>query len=251
MAAWEDFWCKAGIPPTGVQVEVSGVTISRFCQGKIVEDWYSSDDLGMLWQLGVLSGPRRSEEAIATSRKFIAESSEARIVGPEPGKSQKTYRSSSTVSELMTEENENMGQYLELYKLAVEMADRVSARRATTNAFFLVVNTALLAFVSSGLDDMLWLVALAGIALSGTWWVLAKSYRDLNAAKFRVIAGMENNLDARVFGDEWRELYEIRRGRWRDQYAQLGMVERLVPLVFAVLYTAVLVWTVLWITSPT
>lgn len=43
-------------------------------------------------------------------------------------------------------------QYVELYKLAVEMADRVSARRATANAFFLTVNTALLAFVSSGLD---------------------------------------------------------------------------------------------------
>jgi hypothetical protein len=34
---------------------------------------------------------------------------------------------------------------LELYKLCVEMADRVSARRATANAFFLTLNSALLA----------------------------------------------------------------------------------------------------------
>ncbi|MGW1594955.1 RipA family octameric membrane protein [Streptomyces sp. NPDC002343] len=32
---------------------------------------------------------------------------------------------------------------LDLYKLAVEMADRVSARRGTANAFFLSVQTAL------------------------------------------------------------------------------------------------------------
>jgi hypothetical protein len=63
----------------------------------------------------------------------------------------------------MAEDNKASEQYLELYKLAVEMADRVSARRATANAFFLTVNTALLAFVSSGSLNMLWLVALAGM----------------------------------------------------------------------------------------
>ncbi len=77
----------------------------------------------------------------------------------------------------MTDDNRATQQYLELYKLAVEMADRVSARRATANAFFLTVNTALLAFVSSRSLNALWLVALAGIALSATWWVLLKSYR--------------------------------------------------------------------------
>jgi hypothetical protein len=34
-------------------------------------------------------------------------------------------------------EDKATGQYLELYKLAVEMADRISARRATANRFFL------------------------------------------------------------------------------------------------------------------
>ena len=43
-----------GIPPTGRRIEVSGVTISRFAGGKIAEDWYHSDDLGMMQQLGVI-----------------------------------------------------------------------------------------------------------------------------------------------------------------------------------------------------
>src|SRR5215203_1368478 len=114
----------------------------------------------------------------------------------------------------MTEDNKDTGQYLELYKLAVEMADRVSARRATANAFFLTVNTALLAFVSGGSLDMLWLVGLAGIALSATWAVLLKSYRELNAAKFDVITKMEKNLEAHVFGDEWKRLKENRQEGW-------------------------------------
>jgi hypothetical protein len=151
----------------------------------------------------------------------------------------------SKVCEQMTEDNKDRGQYLELYKIAVEMADRVSARRATANAFFLTVNTALLAFVSSGLDDMLWLVALAGIALSGTWWVLLKSYRDLNAAKFDVITEMEMNLEAQVFDDEWKRLKEKRQEGWRGRYAEFGAVERFVPLIFAILYAAVFVGTVL------
>jgi hypothetical protein len=145
----------------------------------------------------------------------------------------------------MTEGDKATQQYLELYKLAVEMADRVSARRATANAFFLTVNTALLAFVSSGLDDMLRLVALAGIALSGAWWVLLKSYRDLNAAKFDVITEMEKNLEAHIFDDEWKRLKEKRQESWRGRYAEFGVVERFVPLIFALLYAAVFVGTVL------
>lgn len=141
----------------------------------------------------------------------------------------------------MTEDDKATQQYLELYKLAVEMADRVSARSATANAFFLTVNTALLAFVSSGSLNVLWLVALAGIALSATWWVLLKSYRDLNGAKFHVITEMENKLDAKIFNEEWKRLKEKRPKGLRGRYAEFSTVERFVPLIFAALYAAVFV----------
>jgi len=141
----------------------------------------------------------------------------------------------------MTEDKKTSEQYLDLYKLAVEMADRVSARRATANAFFLTVNTALLAFVSSNSLNVLWLVALAGIALSVAWWMLLKSYRELNGAKFSVINEMENNLEVRVFNKEWEILKTNRPPGWRGKYAELGTVERVVPLIFAALYVAVFV----------
>lgn len=136
-------------------------------------------------------------------------------------------------------EDKGAGQYLELYKLAIEMADRASARRTTANTFFLTVNTALIAFISTGPQNLLWLVALGGIALCATWWVLLKSYRDLNEAKFGVIISMEENLEAKIFGDEWKKLKEDRPKGWRGRYAEFNIVERAVPAVFAVLYVIV------------
>lgn len=43
-----------GIPPTGKQVRVSGIDINRLEGGKIIESWGSSDQLGMMQQLGVI-----------------------------------------------------------------------------------------------------------------------------------------------------------------------------------------------------
>ena len=121
------------------------------------------------------------------------------------------------------------------------MADRVSARRATANAFFLTINTALLAFLSTGPQDFVWLVAFAGAALSATWWVLIKSYRDLNGAKYKVITDMEAKLEAAIYGDEWERLKRGRVKGWRGRYAEFTTVEQVVPVVFAALYTFVLV----------
>jgi len=42
-----------GIAPTGKTIEVRGLQIGRFEDGKIVERWGSSDELGILQQLGV------------------------------------------------------------------------------------------------------------------------------------------------------------------------------------------------------
>lgn len=43
------------IPPTGKSVTISGISIDRVVNGKIVEGWTEFDALGMLEQLGVLS----------------------------------------------------------------------------------------------------------------------------------------------------------------------------------------------------
>jgi predicted ester cyclase len=46
-----------GIPPTGVAGQVVGMSMNRIVDGRLVERWGNSDDLGLLQQLGVI--PRR------------------------------------------------------------------------------------------------------------------------------------------------------------------------------------------------
>jgi len=134
--------------------------------------------------------------------------------------------------------------YFELYKLAVEMADRVSARRALANTFFLTVNTGLAALVGGG--SFRWYAAAAGIVFAGTWWALLRAYRELNSAKFQVILAMEERLPVRVFGDEWTILkrdpikFAFRQGTlrsWAVQYRELGRIERIIPWIFVGIYS--------------
>lgn len=130
---------------------------------------------------------------------------------------------------------------LDLYKLAVEMADRVSARRGTANTFFLTLQTALTT-VLSALNDASWVAPAAGIVLSFAWWRLLVSYRDLNRAKFAAIDMLERQLPATPFADEWAALRpadDAAAAGWR-RYAELGTIERVVPAVFAALYIAIL-----------
>ncbi len=41
-----------GVAPTGRRIEVRGMQIGRFRDGQIVERWGSSDELGLMQQLG-------------------------------------------------------------------------------------------------------------------------------------------------------------------------------------------------------
>jgi hypothetical protein len=132
---------------------------------------------------------------------------------------------------------------LELYKTAVEMADRISARRSTANAFFLTAQTALVAVIGLTTPNLLkapwWTalaVAIAGVVLSASWWLQLRSYRDLNRAKFNVINSIEQKLPIKIFSDEWDFLKKDSTKSWRTRYTELGTVERFVPGIFALLY---------------
>ncbi|MEY9891101.1 hypothetical protein ABIA31_004766 [Catenulispora sp. MAP5-51] len=134
---------------------------------------------------------------------------------------------------------------LEQYKVYIEMADRVSARRATMNAFFLSLNTAIatgVAFVWGLKRESAWLLVfplLVLLTLSGTWFFLITSYRQLNSAKFMVIAELETRLPASPYvRAEWAVLGE---GKDKSLYWPLSKLEQAVPVVFATLYVVAFV----------
>jgi hypothetical protein len=145
------------------------------------------------------------------------------------------------------------------------MADRVSARRAGSNTFFLTVNTALAAIVgivssarkppphgSLPSFDAFGLVAtaIAGIVLSIVWWMLLRYYRRLNGAKWQVINKLEKELPAQPFTDEWKILHPdeptsdeklaklswMQRVKVRTKHREATVVEQIVPFVFMAIY---------------
>jgi len=131
----------------------------------------------------------------------------------------------------------------EQYKLCVEMADRVSARRNLANTFFLTLNSGLVAFLGAWLSQpqrhgLSVLLLLAGLlvllAICVAWWFTVRSYQQLNDGKWKVIGALEERLPTRAFSAaEWKALDEGQD--WRV-YLPLTHVERWVPLIFAGTY---------------
>ncbi|MFG3510309.1 hypothetical protein ACGF5F_32970 [Streptomyces sp. NPDC047821] len=130
---------------------------------------------------------------------------------------------------------------LEQYKIYVEMADRVSARRSLTNTFFLTLNTAVFAVIGTfwrGLPaNASWLLVfplLAVLIQCGAWFFLIRTYRQLNSAKYAVIGAMEERLPASPYWSaEWKALGE---GKDNAKYWPLTHLEQWIPSLFAAAY---------------
>jgi len=127
---------------------------------------------------------------------------------------------------------------LEQYKLCVEMADRISARRSTANTFFLTLNTLIVGGLSACAEKFSKLsvvvICIAAIVLCYVWKRLINSYRQLNTAKYAVIGEFEKKLPSSPYWSaEWNALGE---GKDPKKYKQLTAVEKWVPIVFMFIY---------------
>jgi hypothetical protein len=129
----------------------------------------------------------------------------------------------------------------EQYRLCVEMADRISARRSLMNTFFLTLNTAIAATLvglSDGLSRASAWALVPGLAIllvvCAAWFIIVRSYRLLNSAKYRVIAAFEERLPAFAYSRaEWALLGEGKD--WR-KYIPQSHIEQWVPAIFAATY---------------
>lgn len=140
----------------------------------------------------------------------------------------------------------------EQYKIFVEMADRISTRRNTANAFFLSLHTLIITVATFAYDKGInltpeWLVIfplVAVLLICWVWWRLIHSYRQLNTAKYKVIGEYERWLPSSPYWNaEWTALGS---GKSKRLYWPLTDVENFVPFIFGVLYiiaAGVLLWT--------
>ena len=125
---------------------------------------------------------------------------------------------------------------LEQYKLYVQSAENVSARRLASSNYLLTLNTALVAlygFQSVNLENYLAiLISVIGIFASLLWYRIIKSHRDLNTVKFEIIHELEQHLPVALFDYEW-EKTEQRRGK---SYSPVTQIELWIPIAFLVLH---------------
>jgi hypothetical protein len=130
---------------------------------------------------------------------------------------------------------------LEQYKIYVEMADRISARRGFANTFFLTLNsavfTAIGVFWTTRVHAASWLLIFPVLVLLGqclAWFWLVRSYRQLNEAKYAVVGALEERLPASPYWRaEWKALGE---GKDPSRYWPLTHLEQWIPALFAVCY---------------
>lgn len=130
---------------------------------------------------------------------------------------------------------------LDQYSLYVEMADRVSPRRALANTFFLSLNTGIFALVAlvwrqppDGREAWLAVPVAALLGQCLAWFYLVRSYRQLNTAKFEVVGALEERLPASPY---WKaEWWALGEGKDLRRYWPLSHLEQWLPLLFAVTY---------------
>ncbi len=137
-------------------------------------------------------------------------------------------------------------EWLELYKLHAELADRVSQRRDAANRLHIGILSALGVVASvfakigttESLDFVFLAVGILGLVVSTSWWAVIRSYRQLNSGKFKVLDELEDEIAFPFFRREWEVL---KTGKKQNRYLELTNVESFLPIVFGILFVAVII----------
>jgi energy-coupling factor transporter transmembrane protein EcfT len=148
------------------------------------------------------------------------------------------------------EEDQKQKIIFEQYKLYVEMADRISQRRAQTNQFYLTILSALVVILSFIVSNHLYakilnlvivVVGVVGILLCIIWYYNIESYKQLNSGKFKVIHEMEAALPFAAYKREWEILG---KGKKRKIYFPITHIEKYLPLIMVGLYVLLIICSI-------
>ena len=143
--------------------------------------------------------------------------------------------------ELMDEKQE----LLEIYRIHAELADSVSRQRGTANRFYMLVLSGLVVLFSAliqrqnGIPLGVLMVGFGvfGMLLAAAWYIVIRSYRQLNSGKFKALHELEAKLAYPFFKREWELLEE---GQEQKTYWRLTIVETFVPFIFFICFAVLL-----------
>lgn len=132
---------------------------------------------------------------------------------------------------------------LELYKVAVEMADRMSARRMAGNTFFITLASLFSGGLGTWIGDSQGISLRSAVALGSItslitllWWMQIRSYRNISTAKFKVIHELELGLQSAPFTKEWEWITQERK-----KHFDLTQTEQFIPILFLVIAGALII----------
>lgn len=129
---------------------------------------------------------------------------------------------------------------LDIYKIYVEMVDRLYARRLSSNKFFLSLNTAIIALwgykgvYSTANSSFIFTIAIAGLVLSLTWFIYIFSNSILRGNAFKVIHEIESLLPIRPYFAEDK----INKP---SKYIRFTIIEMIIPWVFLLIFVYVFI----------
>lgn len=132
---------------------------------------------------------------------------------------------------------------LEQWKIAVTMSNAISERRTNMNNIFLTLNSMLVALITFQFEKKSMGYALIGIVVCLIWISNLENYKKLNTAKFKIINKLEKELPANVFDYEW-DL--VGRGDDGKKYKRMSNLERIIPLIFVLVYVVAIVYPLLF-----
>jgi len=136
---------------------------------------------------------------------------------------------------------------LELYKIHVELSDRVSQRRSVLNQFYITFLTGFLGVVAFMVDKSIIhadsfiyvFTGIIGIIVCIIWFFNIHSYKQLNSAKFDVIFKIEEQLSFQFFRIEWEILKK------QKKYNTLSNIEKFTPVVLLILFIFIILYGVI------
>ncbi len=127
---------------------------------------------------------------------------------------------------------------LEIYKLYLDLSDKLSSRRTSVNSFFLTLNSFIIGLLGYGqlgsssataTPEFYWIISLLGMTICVVWFKIIHAYKHIMRSKFIVIQRIEQQLPLAAYEAEWQLLRE------NNGYQPLTHFEMIVPWMFFVL----------------